>query len=149
MIALPPVDPADFIMKSGDELKNCFNAYFNEISLEDATRGEALDPKYAPELLEKMQSEYQEKLRGIWDSIPIYMGDFDKLYQTLPLDVAGDPAALQKAYAEAVRRTLWEKLGNNYKDVMAYKLLLKQYAQNLLQAMHNQFVDIVAGLIRR
>ena len=149
MIALPPVDPADFIMKSGDEMQRCFNKYFNEISLEDAARGELLDPKLSPALLGEVRDEYCGNLRGIWDSIPIYMGDFDKLYQTLPLDVAGDPAALQKAYAEAVRRTLWEKLGNNYKDVMAYKLLLKEYAQNLLQAMHNQFVDIVAGLIRR
>ena len=49
MIALPPVDPADFIMKSGDELQKCINKYFNEIPLEEAARPEILDPKYTPD----------------------------------------------------------------------------------------------------
>ena len=38
MIALPPVDPADFIMKAGDEMRKCINKYFDEITLEEAVQ---------------------------------------------------------------------------------------------------------------
>ena len=52
------------------------------------------------------------------------------------------------AYDAAVKRTFWEKLGKNYKDITEYKLLLKEYGQNLLQAMHNQFIDAVVNIAR-
>lgn len=142
MIALPPVDPADFIMQAGDEMQKCINKYFNEISLEDAIRAEPLDPKYAPDLLDRLQAEYYGKLERIWDTIPrYYRSAFKAAYQAPPLEVAGDMDALQAAYQAAVKRTLWEKLGRNYKDVTAYKLLLKQYGEALLWAMHSRFVD--------
>ena len=145
MIALPPVDPADFIMKSGDELQNCIREYFTEITLEDATRGEILDPKYSPELLGKLQAEYRSKLKHIWDVSPLSaFSTFQAAYKMPPLEVAGDLEVLQKAYDAAVKRTLWEKLGNNYKDVVEYKNLLKNYCEGLLWTMQNNFVDAVA-----
>ncbi len=148
MIALPPVDPADFIMKAGDAMKKCINKYFSEISLEEAARSETLDPKYAPELLEKLQIEYYKELENIWATIPTYYhSSFEGKYKMPALQEAGDPEALKKAYQSAVKRSLWEKIGNsNYKDVLAYKSLLKQYAENLLVAMHGNFVDAVANI---
>ena len=148
MIALPPVDPADFIMKSGDEMQRCFNKYFNEISLEDATRGELLDPKLSPALLGEVRDEYCGNLERIWDTIPAHLSSFKAAYQAPPVDAAGDLEALQKAYDAAVKRTFWEKLGKNYKDITEYKLLLKEYGQNLLQAMHDQFIDAVVHYAR-
>ena len=148
MIALPPVDPADFIMKAGDAMKKCINKYFSEISLEEAARSETLDPKYAPELLEKLQLEYYKELENIWATIPTYYhSSFNGTYKMPALQEAGDPEALKKAYQAAVKRSFWEKIGSsNYKDVLAYKSLLKQYAENLLVAMHGNFVDAVANI---
>lgn len=147
MIALPPVDPADFIMKAGDELQKCINEYFNEISLEEATRGEILDPKYTPELLSVLQAEYYKKLETIWDSIPMYYrSSFQAVYQMPPVESAGDPEVLQKAYKAAVKRTLRERRRNDYKDVFEYKDLLKTYAEALLWNMHARFVDIASNI---
>lgn len=148
MIALPPVDPADFIMKAGDEMQKCINKLFNEVSLEEAANAEILDEKYAPDCLAKLQAEYYKKLEIIWASIPTYYhSSFEAVYKNPPLNVAGDLDALEKAYAAAVKRSFWEKLGKtNYKDVEAYKALLKQYADNLLGAMHGRFVDVVANI---
>ena len=148
MIALPPVDPADFIMKAGDEMQNCLNKLFNEVTLEEAANPEILDAKFSPDCLVKLQAEYYKKLEIIWGSIPTYYhSSFEAVYKNPPMDVAGDLQALEAAYAAAIKRSFWEKLGKtNYKDVEAYKTLLKQYAENLLGAMHGRFVDAVANI---
>ena len=147
MIALPPVDPADFIMKAGDEMRKCIDKYFNEVSLEEAANPEILDQKFAPELLGTLQAEYYRKLENVWGSIPAYRSSFEAAYKMPPLQAAGDLDALQKAYEAAVKRSFWEKLGKtNYKDVAAYKTLLKEYGEALLSAMHGNFVDAVAKL---
>lgn len=149
MIALPPVDPAEFIMKSGDAMQKCIDKYFSEITLEEAARPEALDPKYAPEMLAAMQAEYYKTLETIWNAVPIPRGyDFKDVYRIPALEAAGDPATLQEAYDAAVKRTLWEKLGKNYEDVMAYKLLLKEYGERLLRAMQDSFAQLMANTVR-
>ena len=150
MIALPPVDPADFIMKSGDEMRKCINKYLNEIPLEEAIQDEILDPKYSPTLLDEMGAEYYRELEKIWDSIPSYFRSSFKAAYTAPTpDVAGDRPALLRAYEDAVKIGFWEKLGKtNHKDVLAYKLLLKEYGQRYLQAMHLSFIDAVSKFER-
>ena len=148
MIALPPVDPADFIMKSGDEMQKSINKYFNEITLEDAVRPETLDPEYSPELIEKLQTQYYKTLERIWDTIPTYYhSSFQAAYKLPAIEDICDLDALQKAYDKAARITFWEKLGkSNYKDVLAYKLLLKENCENYLQAMHGQFIEAVSKI---
>ena len=122
MIALPPVDPADFIMKSGDELQKCINKYFNEIPLEEAARPEILDPKYTPDLLGTLQAEYLSALERIWDSVPLhYRASFKAVYKVPSMEEIGDLDALQKAYQAAVKRTLRERLSKSEKDVIDYK----------------------------
>lgn len=150
MIALPPVDPADFIMKAGDEMQKCIRKYFTDISLEDAARGELLDPKYSPALLGELRSEYLQKLESIWDSIPMhYRSSFEAAYEAPVPEQTGDLEALQNAYEAAVKRTLREKLGKDYKDIVQYKHLLKNYCESLLQAMHARFVEAVVKQINR
>ncbi|MBR5725031.1 MAG: hypothetical protein IKX62_06630 [Bacteroidales bacterium] len=147
MIALPPVDPADFIMRSGDEMQKCINEYFTEITLEEATQAEILDPKYAPELLGELRAEYIGKLRRIWNSVPSpSLGGFDENYKAPPVEAAGDLDVLQKAYQAALKRTLRERLSKDYKDVVAYKRLLKEYGERLLWAMHSRFVNALADI---
>lgn len=146
MIALPPVDPADFIMQAGDERQKCLFELFDEISLDDAIRAEPLDPKFSPDLLGALQAKYYNELERIWDRIPsYYRSDFATAYEAPPLESAGDLDVLQKAYDAAVKRTLWERLGKNYKDVVAYKQLLRLYCEALLANMHQRFVDAVVA----
>ena len=150
MIALPPVDPADYIMRAGDEMQNCFNKYLNVIPLEEAIQDETLDPKYSPNLLSEMGAEYLKELEKLWDSIPsYYRSSFQAAYVAPTLDVAGDLSALQKAYEDALKIGFWERLGkSNHKDVLAYKLLLKEYGKKYLQAMHASFIDAVSKIVR-
>jgi hypothetical protein len=147
MIALPPVDPADFIMKSGDELLKCINKYFDEIPLEEAVRADILDSRYTPELLDQIQAEYYTALKSIWDTIPLhYRADFEAVYETPKMEEIGDLDALEQAYQKAVRRTLWERLSRNEKDVFEFKNRLKSYCEALLWTMHSRFIDIVAEI---
>ena len=147
MIALPPVDPADFIMKSGDEMQKCINKYFNEIPLEEAARPEILDPKYTPDLLGTLQAEYYSALERIWDSVPLhYHASFGAVYKAPAPEEIGDLDALQKAYRAAVRRSPWERLSKNDKDVIDYKNRLKSYCEALLWTMHERFVNVMADI---
>ena len=146
MIALPPVDPADFIMQAGDEMQKCINKYFNEISLDEAVRGEPLDPKFIPDLPAALQAEYYGALEKIWDAIPAYRPNFKDAFKTPPLESVVDLDALQKAYGEALRRTFGERLRGDYSDVLAYKRLLKENSEALLWAMHSRFVDAVTKI---
>ena len=136
-------------MKAGDEMQKCINKYFTEISLEEATQAGILDPKYSPELLVRLRSEYSGKLEIIWDSIPTYYrSSFEAACNLPPLEAAGDLDSLQKAYDAAVKRTFRERLHNDYQDVIAYKLLLKEYGERLLMAMHGRFTDVVSDINR-
>ena len=147
MIALPPVDPADFIMKPGDELQKCINKYFNEIPLEEAARPEILDPKYTPDLLGTLQAEYLSALERIWDSVPLhYRASFKAVYKVPSMEEIGDLGALQKAYQAAVKRTLRERLSKSEKDVIDYKNRLKSYCEALLWTMHDRFIDVIADI---
>ena len=134
-------------MRSGDEMQKCIKEYFTEITLEEATRAEILDPKYAPDILGKLRSDYLGELERIWGSIPTYYrSGFSAAYQAPPLEVAGDLDVLEKAYQAAVKRTLRERLSKDYKDVVAYKVLLKEYGERLLWAMHDRFVKAVSEI---
>ena len=60
------------------------------------------------------------------------------------VSVFAEEIDLQKAYDEALKTSIWEKLGKtNYKDVMAFKLLLKEDCETYLNAMHGQFIEAV------
>lgn len=136
-------------MKAGDELQKCINKFFDEISLEEATRPEILDQKYTPELLDEIQADYYRRLEIIWDNIPTYYhSSFQAAYEMPPVESAGDPEVLKKAYDAAVKRTLGERLRKDYKDVFMYKTFLKGYAEALLWNMHARFVDAVSKINR-
>ena len=143
MIYVPPVDPADYIMQATDEMQKCINKYFGEISLEEASRPEVLDPKYTPDLRQTVASEYYRALEKIWHSVPTsYHASFEAIVKFPSMEVQED---LEQAYAAAVKRSFWERLGkSNYKDVLAYKQLLKERCVGMLTNMQDQFT---AGLV--
>ena len=144
MIYVPPVDPADYIIQATDELKKCINKYFGDISLEEASRPEVLDPKYSPELLVTLRKEYYKALEQIWASVPTSRrASFEG---AVHLPAIERDEALEQAYAAATRRSFWEKLGKtNFKDVLAFKQLLKERSEELLNGMHDEFT---AALIK-
>lgn len=147
MIALPPVDPADYIMMASEEMQKCINKYFNEITLEQAARAEPLDTKFAPEMLGDLLVEYRACLERVWDSMPIrHRSSFAAAYQTPSVEAAGDLGALQEAYQAALKRTPRERRRKDFKDVMEYKLLLQEYGERLLRVMRTRFVDAVAEI---
>lgn len=147
MIALPPVDPADFIMRSGDEMQKCINKFFDEIPLEEAARPDILDSRYTPELLVQIQAEYHSALERIWNTIPsYYRASFGAVYKNPSLEETGDLDALQKAYQAAVKRTLRERLTKDQKDVVAFKNLLRQHCEALLWTMHKRFIDAASSI---
>lgn len=145
MIYVPPVDPADYIMQATEEMQKCINKYFGEISLEEASKPEILDDKYKPELLETLRGEYYKTLEKLWHSVPrSYGASFEGAVKFPAIEERED---LRKAYAAATRRTFWERLGkSNYKDVLAYKQLLKAYGEELLNGMRNEFAASVARI---
>lgn len=148
MIALPPVDPADYIMMASEEMQKCINKYFNEITLEQVARAEPLETKFAPEMLDDLLAEYRACLERVWDSMPLrHSSSFAAAYRTPSVEAAGDLDALREAYQAALKRTPREKRRKDFTDVMAYKLLLQEYGERLLRAMHARFVDAVAEIL--
>ena len=145
MIYVPPVDPADYIMQATDELQKCINKYFGEISLEEASKPEILDDKYSPDLVATLRGEYYKTLEKLWHSVPTsYHASFEAVVKFPSIDPNED---LQKAYAAATKRSFWERLGKtNYKDVMAYKQLLKANCESILYDMHSQFTKAVIDI---
>ena len=80
-------------------------------------------------------------LKSLWDHSRISrLGSFSKYYDSPEVGQTVDMQALDKAYKDARRRTLWEKLTRtNHKDVLEYKQLLRQYSEALLSSMRDRF----------
>ena len=151
MRAVEPIDPAEFILAADKNRQDLLARNFTDISLEEAAHPEILDPKYEPiAFLNRLQAEYYDNLRRIWGLDPFFRADFSSCYAVPALESAGDLAALEKAYREASRCTLWEKVAKtNHKDVAQYKAMLNEYSEKLLDIMYSSFGDAVFRQRRR
>ena len=151
MIAIEPVDPAELILAADKNRQDLLARNFTEISLEEAANPEVLDSKYEPiGFLEALQAEYYDNLHRIWNRDRFTRASFEAAYNRPGLDSAGDLAALEKAYKDAVRRTLWEKIAKtNHKDVAEYKEMLRAYSERMLEEMYSSFGDAVFQNSRR
>ena len=151
MIALEPVDPAEFILAADKNRQDLLARNFSEISLDEAANPEVLDPNYEPiAFLENLQAEHLDILNLIWRAYDFTRLTFQNGYIVPPIDAAGDLAALEKAYKDASRRTLWEKVTKtNHKDVAEYKAMLNAYSERLLDEMYSRFSDAVFRNIRQ
>lgn len=135
------INTADIIAAADKALERCLSEFFSEISLEEAAHPEILDDKYTEDILLKIQAEYYMTLKSLWDHSRISrLGSFSKYYDSPEVGQTVDMQALDKAYKDARRRTLWEKLTRtNHKDVLEYKQLLRQYSEALLSSMRDRF----------
>ena len=151
MIYIEPIDPAELVLSADRQKQLLLSRNFSEISLEEASNPEIIDPKYAPvSFLMSLLDEYYAGLQRTWELDRTIGTSFTKAYELPPLDCAGDLKELESAYKSASRRSLWEKVTKtNHKDVAAYKEKLRLYSEALLQTMFDNFTKAVCNRGRR
>lgn len=101
--------------------------------------------QYTKDLPLKIESEYREFLEGLWRQLsdePLVLEE-QKLRQLM---TESDVAAMDAAYKEAEKITLWERItSSNHEDVNYYKGLLFQHTRNLLDIMRIDFLEEITG----
>lgn len=120
--------------------------YFGNLDKEAIIERPETIGEYEKELPLKIEAEFKEYLLGIWKEInPDKECVFEeqKLRELMTED---DREGIEYAYKDAVEQTIWERLTQtNHKDVTYYKVLLKEYTQELLMCMRLDFLEEITG----
>lgn len=120
--------------------------YFGNLDKEAIIERPETIGEYEKELPLKIEAEFKEYLLGIWKEInPDKECVFEeqKLRELMTED---DREGIEYAYKDAVEQTLWERITQtNHKDVTYYKVLLKEYTQDLLMCMRLDFLEEITG----
>ncbi len=105
---------------------------------------------YDMELPQRIENEYKEFLRELWNGIAI--GDARSLDEILEesglrsLMTESSREILEQAHKNATERTLWERIiQSNHKDVTFYKGLLEEYTGERLYGIRRDFLEEAAG----
>lgn len=120
--------------------------YFGNLDKEVIIERPETIGEYEKELPLKIEAEFKEYLLGIWKEInPDKECVFEeqKLRELMTED---DREGIEYAYKDAVEQTIWERITQtNHKDVSYYKVLLKEYTQELLMCMRLDFLEEITG----
>lgn len=120
--------------------------YFGNLDKEAIIKRPETIGEYEKELPLKIEAEFKEYLLGIWKEInPDKECVFEeqKLRELMTED---DREGIEYAYKDAVEQTIWERITQtNHKDVTYYKVLLKEYTQELLMCMRLDFLEEITG----
>ena len=120
--------------------------YFGNLDKEAIIERPETIGEYEKELPLKIEAEFKEYLLGIWKEInPDKECVFEeqKLRELMTED---DREGIEYAYKAAVEQTIWERITQtNHKDVTYYKVLLKEYTQELLMCMRLDFLEEITG----
>ena len=120
--------------------------YFGNLDKEAIKERPETIGEYEKELPLKIEAEFKEYLLGIWKEInPDKECVFEeqKLRELMTED---DREGIEYAYKDAVEQTIWERITQtNHKDVTYYKVLLKEYTQELLMCMRLDFLEEITG----
>ena len=120
--------------------------YFGNLDKEAIIERSETIGEYEKELPLKIEAEFKEYLLGIWKEInPDKECVFEeqKLRELMTED---DREDIEYAYKDAVEQTIWERITQtNHKDVTYYKVLLKEYTQELLMCMRLDFLEEITG----
>lgn len=120
--------------------------YFGNLDKEAIIERPETIGEYEKELPLKIEAEFKEYLLGIWKEInPDKECVFEeqKLRELMTED---DREGIEYAYKDAVEQTIWERITQtNHKDVSYYKVLLKEYTQELLMCMRLDFLEEITG----
>ena len=128
------------------------NKYFGNLVKEAAIEKPETIGDYVKDLPLKIEDEYFQYLKELWDEIN---PDKSKTLESIldkrhisKLMTDDDREAIQYAYEDATRRTLWERITNtNHKDVTFYKGLLEEYTKQLLLCMRCDFIEDVNNIV--
>ena len=120
--------------------------YFGNLVHEAAYERPETIGDYVPELLLKVEAEYRAYLESLWAEIapndPRSLDDILDKGHIRDMVTEDDREGVQRAYRDAQRRTLWERVTkSNHKDVTFYKGLLKVYAQELINSLRIDFIE--------
>lgn len=100
---------------------------------------------YSKDLPLKIESEFREYLIELWKELsdtPLVLEE-QKLRWFMTED---DREAIDAAYKDAKRITLWERITkSNHEDVTFYKGLLYEYTKDLLMVMRLDFLEEITG----
>lgn len=124
--------------------------YFGNLVQDAAINCPETIGEYTKDLPLKIESEYREFLESLW---PRYAPE-EMNGQPLVLDeqrlrwlmTEDDREAIDAAYKDAKRITLWERITkSNHEDVTYYKGLLYEYTKDLLMVMRLDFLEEITG----
>lgn len=120
--------------------------YFGNLVHEAAYERPETIGDYVPELPLKVEAEYRAFLEGLWAEIapndPRTLDDILDKGHIKDMVTEDDREGVQRAYWDAQRRTLWERVTrSNHKQVTFYKGLLKVYAEELLNSLRIDFIE--------
>lgn len=129
--------------------KELLKQYFGDFAtVSGVVKPETLDSQYTDTLPRKIAEEYRVFLAALWSEIaPEGARSFDEIMdRQRSIDMVHDDFDdfLPSARLSAQTITLWEKITKtNHKDVTYYKGLLKQYTEELLETMAEDFLEDV------
>ena len=119
--------------------------YFGNPSQEAATDHSETIGKYTKDLPLKIEDEFRQYLAELWKQYsdkPLVLEE-QKLRWLMTED---DREAIDVAYKDAKRVTLWERITkSNQEDVTYYKGLLYAYTKDLLMVMRHDFLEEITG----
>ena len=136
----------DLYLKCRAKADELLEKYFPNFSHEAGVlRPEELAPEYNEALPAKIQAEFRDWLGQLWKEVaPSDAKPFDEamnLDDRLKKMEEANAGDLERARAEAERRSLWERITRtNHQQVTYYKGLLKQYTEETLAVMINDFL---------
>ncbi len=146
------MDNMDLQIRCHKKAKEIIDRHFGDLIHEAAyERPEVLDEKYTKELPFAIEDEFLAFLDGL--KIELFPGDSrpieDLIDRPLKREMIREDydSDVDKAYKDAATITFWEKITkSNHEDVTYYKGLLKQYSEELLEHMTNDFLNLGEAL---
>lgn len=121
------------------------NRYFGNLQKEAAIDCTETIGEYTKDLPLKIEAEYRDYLVELWRQYsdkPLVLEE-QKLRWLMTED---DREAIDAAYKDAKRITIWERITkSNHEDVTYYKGLLREYTKDLLMVMRHDFLEEITG----
>ena len=142
------MDVLELRIRCEAKIKELLDHYFGDLVKEAVVdKPEVLEERFTPELPLKIEEEYLSFLGEL--KREILPGDARTIEEIIdcPLkrEMIRDDYELdvERAYEDAATVTFWEKLTrSNYKDVSFFKGLIKQYTEELLEHMTDDFLTL-------
>ena len=142
------MDVLDLRIRCEEKIKELLDHYYGDLVKEAVVdKPEVLEEQFDTELPLKIEEEYMAFLGEL--KREFFPGDpraIDEIIDCpLKREMIRDDYELdvEKAYENAKNITFWEKLTrSNYKDVTYFKGLVKQYTEDLLEHMTDDFLSL-------